>query len=121
MRRHRRVRGRVRGTPQVPRLTVFRSNRHLYASLIDDEAGNTLMSCSDRDVAAKTRPPSLRSGVSGRAKKKPLEVAKEIGNAIALRAKAKKISKVVFDRGGYKYHGQVAALAEGAREGGLIF
>ena len=108
MRRHRRVRGRVRGTPQVPRLTVFRSNRHLYASLIDDEAGNTLMSCSDRDVAAKT-------------KRKPQQLAKEIGNAIALRAKAKKISKVVFDRGGYKYHGQVAALAEGAREGGLIF
>lgn len=108
MRRHRRVRGRVQGTLQVPRLMVFRSNQHLYASLIDDEAGNVLMSCSDRDIATKV-------------KKKPQDVAKEIGNTIASKAKAKKISKVVFDRGGYKYHGLVKALAEGAREGGLIF
>lgn len=108
MRRHRRVRGRVQGTLQVPRLTVFRSNQHFYASLIDDEAGNVLLSCSDRDIAAK-------------AKKKPQELAKEIGGAIATKAKAKKISKIVFDRAGYKYHGLVKALAEGAREGGLIF
>src|SRR3989344_3934663 len=108
MRRHRRVRGRVHGTVEVPRLMVFRSNQHLYASLIDDEAGNVLLSCSDRDITTKT-------------KKKPQDVAKEIGSAIADKAKAKKISKVVFDRGGYKYHGLVKALAEGAREGGLIF
>ena len=107
MRRHRRVRGRVHGTVEVPRLMVFRSNQHLYATLIDDEAGKVLLSCSDRDVASS--------------KKKPLDVAKEIGGAIATKAKAKKISKVVCDRGGYKYHGLVKALAEGAREGGLIF
>ncbi|MBI4122771.1 MAG: 50S ribosomal protein L18 [Parcubacteria group bacterium] len=108
MRRHRRVRGRIQGTVKVPRLMVFRSNQHLYASLIDDEAGNVLMSYSDRDITTKI-------------KKKPQHVAKEIGSAIASKAKTKKISKVVFDRGGYKYHGLVKALAEGAREGGLIF
>ena len=86
---------------------VFRSNQHLYASLINDEAGNVLMSVSDRDMAAS--------------KKKPLETAKEIGNSIGKKAKAKKIVKVVFDRGGYKYHGLVKALAEGARKGGLVF
>ena len=108
-RRHARVRGRIHGTLKVPRLMVFRSNQHLYASLIDDDGQkqNVLMSVSDRDMASS--------------KKKPLEIAKEIGNAIAKKAKAKKIAKVVFDRGGYKYHGLVRALAEGAREGGLIF
>ncbi|MBI4217304.1 MAG: 50S ribosomal protein L18 [Parcubacteria group bacterium] len=107
-RRHRRVRGKVHGTLKIPRLVVFRSNRHLYASLIDDQKQNVLASCSDRDMATKT-------------KKKPQEIAKEIGNDIAKKAKAKKVVKVVFDRGGYKYHGLVKALAEGAREGGLIF
>ena len=92
MRRHRRVRGRVHGTVEVPRLMVFRSNQHLYATLIDDEAGKVLLSCSDRDITTKT-------------KKKPLDMAKEIGGAIADKAKAKKGSKGVFEpRGNKKFN-----------------
>lgn len=109
--RHKRVRGRVSGTPERPRLNVFRSLTNIYAQVIDDIAGRTLVSAStvDKEIAAQ---------VAG---KKKTEAAKIVGQVLAERAKGAGISKVVFDRGGYKYHGRVAALAEGAREGGLEF
>lgn len=110
-RRHRRVRGRVTGTPQRPRLNIFRSLSNIYAQVIDDSAGRTLVSAStvDKEIAKQ---------VEGKSK---IESAKIIGKVLAERAKDAGISSVVFDRGGYKYHGRVAALAEGAREGGLEF
>lgn len=109
--RHRRVRGKVDGTPERPRLNIFRSLTNIYAQVIDDHQGHTLVSAStiDKDVAGQ---------VEGKSK---AEAAKIVGLVIAQRAKDAGISKVVFDRGGYKYHGRVAALAEGARAGGLEF
>lgn len=109
--RHNRVRGKVVGTPERPRLNVFRSLANIYAQVIDDEKGHTLVSAStlDKDVAGQ---------LEG---KKKSEAAKIVGQVLAQRAKDAGISKVVFDRGGYRYHGRVAALAEGAREGGLEF
>ena len=106
-RRHRRVRGKVYGTGQRPRLAVFRSSRHIYAQLIDDEKGKTLVSARNTELK------------SGAAKKSGM--AKEVGMLVAKKAADKNIKKVVFDRGGYKYHGRVKQLAEGAREGGLEF
>lgn len=103
LRRHKRVRAKIFGTAQRPRLCVFKSNQHIYAQLIDDEKGKTLAAASDLEI------------------KKSAEKTKEVGKLIAEKAKVKKIEKVVFDRGGYKYHGRVKALAEGAREGGLNF
>ena len=108
MRRHIRVRGKVSGTPERPRLNVFRSNANIYAQLIDDVNGVTLVSASTLEKAFE--------GATGNA-----EAAKKVGLALAERAKEKGINEVVFDRGGYVYHGRVAALAEGAREGGLQF
>lgn len=110
-RRHRRVRGRVMGTPERPRLNVFRSLDNIYVQVIDDIAGHTLVAAStiDKEVAAQ---------IEGKPKK---EAAKVVGQVAAQRAKAAGITKVVFDRGGYQYHGRVAAVAEGAREGGLEF
>jgi large subunit ribosomal protein L18 len=110
-RRQRRVRSRVTGTTERPRLNVFRSLTGIYAQVIDDTAGHTLVSAStiDKEIVKQ---------VEGKSK---LEAAKLVGQALAERAKAAGISKVVFDRGGYKYHGRIAALAEGAREGGLDF
>ena len=110
-RRHRRVRKKVAGWPGRPRLNVFRSLNHIYAQVIDDEQGHTL-------VAASTLDPEMRKELNGVPK---VEQAKRVGLAIASRAKAQGIEQVVFDRGGYKYHGRVKALAEGAREGGLVF
>lgn len=110
-RRHRRVRARISGTPERPRLNIFRSLANIYAQLIDDEQGVTLVSASSIDAELKAR-------MEG---KKKSEQAKLVGAAIAERAKAKGIAAVVFDRGGYKYHGRVKAVAEGAREGGLEF
>lgn len=110
-RRHRRVRARVTGTPARPRLNVFRSLTNIYAQVIDDESGHTLASASTID-----------KGVVGQLDgKNKVEAAKIVGQVLAERAKAAGISAVVFDRGGYRYHGRVAALAEGAREGGLNF
>ena len=103
-RRHRRVRARVSGTAQRPRLAVFRSNKHLYAQLIDDEKGRTLASASDTGLPKHT---------------KRAEVPKEIGKSIAQKASEKNIKKVVFDRGGYRYHGSIKLLAEAARLAGL--
>ena len=107
-RRHIRVRTKISGTPERPRLCVYRSNTNIYAQIIDDVAGKTLVSASTLEKEVKT-------------KKANKEAAKEIGNLIAKRAKEAKISNVVFDRGGYIYHGKVKALAEAAREAGLEF
>ena len=106
--RHVRVRGKISGTPECPRLNVFRSNANIYAQLIDDVNGVTLASASTLEKDFE--------GATGNC-----EAAKKVGLALAERAKAKGIEEVVFDRGGYIYHGRVAALAEGAREGGLNF
>ena len=108
LKRHIRVRGKISGTPECPRLNVFRSNANIYAQLIDDVNGVTLVSANTLEKEFE--------GATGNA-----EAAKKVGLAIAERAKAKGIEEVVFDRGGYVYHGRVAALAEGAREGGLKF
>lgn len=108
-RRHARIRKRIRGTSERPRLAVFRSLKHISAQVIDDTRGVTL-------AAASTLDPELR-GVTGT----KVERARAVGAAIARRAKAAGITKVVFDRGGYLYHGRVKALADAAREGGLEF
>jgi large subunit ribosomal protein L18 len=110
-RRHLRVRKKVSGTPDRPRLNVFRSNKHIYAQIIDDLSGNTLVSASTIDKELKGK---LNSGGN-------IEAAKTVGALIAKRAINKGIKKVVFDRGGYLYHGRVKALADAAREGGLEF
>ncbi|HZD79012.1 MAG TPA: 50S ribosomal protein L18 [Actinomycetota bacterium] len=106
LRRHHRVRRKIAGTPTRPRLAVYRSNRHIYAQLIDDDAARTLIAASDRELPAAGGP-----GKTG--------AAKAVGELLAERAKAAGIDRVVFDRGGRLYHGRVAALAEGAREKGL--
>ena len=108
MHRHVRVRGKISGTPERPRLNVFRSNANIYAQLIDDVNGVTLVSANTLEKEFE--------GATGNA-----EAAKKVGLVLAERAKAKGIDLVVFDRGGYLYHGRVAALAEGAREAGLEF
>ncbi len=110
-RRHKRVRKKVFGTPERPRLCVFRSLKHIYAQIIDDTIGHTL-------VAASTLDPAIREKIKGKTK---TEQAREVGLLLAQKALAKGITKVAFDRGGYKYHGRVKALAEGARKGGLEF
>lgn len=109
LRRHQRIRKKVRGTSERPRLAVFRSNRHLVAQVIDDRAGATL-------VAASTLDPAIRSGSN---KTGNVEAARAVGALVAERAKAAGISRVVFDRGGYIYHGRIAAVADAARQGGL--
>ena len=106
-RRHARVRRKISGTPECPRLNVFRSSSHIHAQIIDDETGTTLASASSQTL-------KLKNGSN-------VEAAKEVGKAIALAAKDAKITKVVFDRGGYLYHGRVQALADAARENGLEF
>ena len=106
--RHVRVRGKVSGTPERPRLNVFRSNANIYAQIIDDVNGVTLVSANTLEKEFE--------GATGNC-----EAAKKVGAVLAERAKAKGIEQVVFDRGGYIFHGRVAALAEGAREGGLEF
>jgi large subunit ribosomal protein L18 len=111
LRRHRRVRLTVHGTPEQPRLNVFRSLEQIYAQVIDDQAGYTLATASTIDQ-------DLRTKLTGMTK---TEQAKAVGKLVAERAKDKGVSKVVFDRGGYKYMGRVKALADGAREAGLEF
>ncbi len=110
-RRHLRVRKRVNGTPIRPRLNVFRSLSEIYAQVIDDEAGKTLIAASSIDN-------ELRTAMSGKTKTEQAEI---VGQAIAERAKSVGVEKVVFDRSGYRYIGRVKALADGAREGGLQF
>lgn len=109
LRKHARIRKKISGTPECPRLCVFRSNKQIYAQIIDDVNGITL-------VAAGSLDKSLAIEQGGN-----IEAAKEIGKAVAERAIAKGIKTVVFDRGGYVYHGRVAAVAEAAREAGLEF
>ena len=108
MKRHKRVRAKISGTPETPRLNVFRSEANIYAQIIDDTKGVTLVSASSLDKAVE--------GYGGN-----IAAATAVGKLVAERAKAKGIDTVVFDRGGYLYHGRVKALAEGAREGGLQF
>ncbi len=108
LKRHKRVRGKISGTPERPRLNVFRSETNIYAQVIDDVNGVTLVSASSLDKEFE--------GKGGN-----IEAARKVGQMVAERAKAKGIDTVVFDRGGYVYHGRVQALAEGAREGGLDF
>jgi large subunit ribosomal protein L18 len=107
LKRRRRVRAKVRGTAERPRISVFRSNRGIFAQLVDDDAGRTL-------AAGNWTEANLRS-------LKPMEQATRAGGLLAERAKAAGVDSAVFDRGGYRYHGRVKALAEGAREGGLNF
>ena len=108
-RRHNRIRKTLRGTPETPRLVVHRSSRHIHVQVIDDLAGHTLVSASSIEPDVR----NLEGDKKGKAAK--------VGQLVAERAKAAGIEAIVFDRGGYKYHGRVAALAEAAREGGLKF
>ena len=108
IRRHKRVRRKISGTAERPRLCVFRSNNNIYVQIIDDVAGNTLVQASTLDKEVKTKHANK-------------EAAKEVGTLIAKKAAEKNIKSIVFDRGGYIYHGVVKELAEAAREGGLEF
>jgi len=110
-RRHRRVRKKVFGVPGGPRFNIFKSLKHIYAQIIDDAVGNTLVSASTMDEKLRG---TLKTGGN-------VSAAKKIGGLVAKRAIDKGIKKVVFDRGGYRYHGRVKALAEAAREAGLEF
>lgn len=111
-RRHRRVRVRVKGTSERPRLCVFRSSKHIYAQVIDDDGGRTLLAVSSLTPVVRDQ---------GAAKPRGMALAKLVGKVLAETAREKGISKVAFDRGGYQYHGHIKALAEGSREGGLEF
>lgn len=111
IKRHYRLRNNISGTAQKPRLAVFRSNKHIYAQVIDDTIGNTLVSASTMEAAVKEK---LQ-------KTSDVEAAKAVGEAVAKKALEKGINTVVFDRGGYVYHGKVQALADAAREAGLQF
>ncbi len=113
-RRHRRVRAKVSGTPLRPRLNVFRSSQHIYAQVVDDVRGHTL-------VAASSAEPQVRTQVASADGTTKTDKSKIVGLLIADRAKAAGITQVVFDRGGFLYHGRVQALADAAREGGLDF
>lgn len=108
--RHQRLRKRIAGAPGRPRLAVFHSNRQLYAQIIDDHAGKTIMALS-------TQSPDMREKLAG----KPIEKAAQIGAELARRALSAGIKQVVFDRGGHAFHGQIKAMADAAREGGLEF
>ena len=138
IRRHKRVRAKVFGTGSVPRLCVFRSDKHIYAQVIDDEKGKTLVAASDQEIKiSKNSKLKAPASAKATADKQSLEekkdeekkiirtakiaVAYEVGKLLAEKALKNKIKKVVFDRGGYKYHGRVKALAEGARKGELQF
>ena len=109
--RHRRLRRRIRGSAERPRLAVFRSLNHIYAQIIDDEAGRTL-------VAVDSRSPEFRARAKSGGN---IEAAKVVGELLAQKAKGAGVARVVFDRGGYQYHGRVKALADAARTGGLHF
>ena len=123
--RHKRIRAKIFGTAEVPRLCVFRSSKHIYAELIDDEKGRVIGSASD--LGLKTGSKKLKKDSAKTAQKssktlsKKVGIAFEVGKLIAQKADEKKIVKVVFDRGGFYYHGRVRALAEGARSAGLKF
>jgi large subunit ribosomal protein L18 len=107
--RKRRIRANIEGTTEKPRLSIFRSNSNMYAQLVDDIKGVTLVSASTQDEGLNAKSPSSAEG------------AKAVGNLLAKKAQAKNINAIVFDRSGYLYHGRIKALADGAREGGLKF
>ena len=107
IRRHERLRSKVKGSATCPRLSVYRSNAHIHCQVIDDEAGKTLVACSSLEM-------KLANGSN-------IDAAKQVGSELAKRCLEKKIENVVFDRGGYIYHGRVKAVAEAAREAGLKF
>jgi len=111
--RHRRVRKKISGTPKLPRLSVFRSNKHIYAQLIDDQSSITLISSSDLNLSTIHKKSKERM--------QRLNTAFKVGKILAQKAIKKNIKKIIFDRSGYNYHGRVKAFAEGAREGGLNF
>ena len=114
--RHLRVRKKISGTSDYPRLSVFRSNKFIYAQIIDDESSKTIVSCSSKDKDVSSDKTENKSGLS----QKSFDAYK-VGLTISNKCKKSGITKVVFDRGGYKYHGRVKALADGARENGLEF
>ena len=124
-RRHKRVRSKAFGTKEIPRFCVFRSNKHIYAQLIDDTEGRTIFAVSDQEL--KKSPRIRISSLRGKKVKEEVIrtgkviVAYKVGELLAKKALEKKIERVVFDRGGYKYHGRVKAVADGARDGGLKF
>ena len=122
IRRHKRVRAKIRGTADRPRLSVFRSSRHVWAQLIDDVAARTVVAASSKEFHGEPRKTKGKKQMKDKDQKigaSKTETAEKIGKIIAERALKKKIMRVVFDRGGYKYHGAVKAVAEGARKGGL--
>ncbi len=130
--RHKKIRAKISGTKEKPRLCVFRSNKHIYAQLINDKNNKVLASLSDSKIKKTKKSSSVKAKTdekkvkdkSGKQKKilsSKILIAFELGKAVAKKAKDLKITSVVFDRGGYKYHGRVKALAEGAREQGLKF
>ena len=112
IKRQLRTRSKIKGTQKRPRLSVFRSNQFIYAQIINDEKGETLVGVSEKEIPAKANP----SAGGGK-----IEKAKNLGLLLAKKADAKKIKEVVFDRGGYAYHGRIQSVAQGAREGGLKF
>lgn len=138
IRRHKRVRSKIFGTKEIPRLCVFRSNKHIFAQLIDDQVGKTLVAASDLEINSKVKSSAFVKTSADKQKSKiqvkdkkanesekslagKVAIAYKVGQLIAQKAAEKKIKKVVFDRGGYRYHGRVKALAEGAREEGSQF
>ncbi len=108
--RHKRIRSEIRGTKSKPRLNVYRSSKHIYGQLVDDTTGNVLASAKDKDIEKEIKEDNRK-----------VKLAFETGKLLGKKAKKEGIKKAVFDRGGYKYHGRVKALAEGAREAGLEF
>ena len=130
--RHKRVRAKIKGTAEIPRLCVFRSNKHIYAQLINDEKGHTILSLKDSEFKESKLPqvPKEASISSGQVENKKskeeirngkIAIAYKAGEMMAKKAYKQKIKKIIFDKGGYKYHGRVKALADGARKGGLKF
>jgi large subunit ribosomal protein L18 len=115
--RRKRIRGKILGTFDRPRLSVFRSNKHIFAQVIDDERGKTLVFASDMEVKSEKKSAVKKSTLSN----EKINTANSVGEVIAKKALKKKVKNVVFDRSGYRYHGRVKALAEGARKGGLQF
>ena len=118
-RRHRRIRAKIKGTNKIPRLFVFRSSKHIYAQLIDDEKGHTIISASD--INLKESKTKSQKGAEKEKRGGKVAIAYKVGQMLAKKAAERRIKKVVFDRGGYKYHGRVKAVADGAREQGLKF
>lgn len=117
--RHKRIRAKIQGTANIPRLSVFRSNKHIYVQLINDVSGKTLLSVSDKEIKFSASKKSDKGGKNENGRK--ISVAKEAGILVGEKAKKAGIKEVIFDRGGFKYHGRIKAVAEGAREGGLKF